>query len=100
MANLLVTDLVAYQGPGTSYSGPTVAAMQNAELVNTEASAGGPTDVFSVFDSFTLTSNGTGHAWARGASSTNRASQAVGAAGPSVSRQDLNIANVPEAPSR
>ncbi len=96
VANLLVTDLVAYQGPGTSYSGPAVGAMQNAEIVNILASAGSPTDVFSVFDSFTFGSNGTGQASARGASSTNRASQAVGAAGPSVSRQALNVANVLE----
>ena len=94
VANLLISDLVAYQGPGTSYSGPTVAAMQNAGLVETEASDGGPDNVFSVFDSFTLTSNVTGQTWGRDASSTNRASQAVNAAGPSVSRQDVNIANV------
>ena len=35
VANLLVGDLVAYQGPGTTYSGPTVGALQDATLVNT-----------------------------------------------------------------
>ena len=34
VANLLVGDLVAYQGPGTTYSGPTVGALQDATLVN------------------------------------------------------------------
>ena len=77
VANLLVTDLVAYQGAGTSYSGPAVAAMQNAELIDTEASGGGPTDVFSVFDSFMVSGNDTGQASARGAGSTNRVRQAV-----------------------
>ena len=35
VANLLVGDLVAYQGPGTTYAGPTVGALQDATLVNT-----------------------------------------------------------------
>jgi len=59
-ANRLVPDLVAYQGPGTSYSGPTVAGLQNAGLVNTGTSGGGLMDVFSVFDSLTVASNGSG----------------------------------------
>ena len=58
VANLLVPDLIAYQGPGTTYSGPTVAPLQNAGLVNTGTSDGGPMDVFSVFDSLTVTSVG------------------------------------------
>ena len=33
VANLLVGDLVDYQGPGTVYSGPTVGALQDATLV-------------------------------------------------------------------
>ena len=61
VANLLVPDLVAYQGPGTTYtSGPTVGPLQDATLVDTGASAGGPINVFSVFDSFTVTSNAVG----------------------------------------
>ena len=32
VANLLVNDLVAYHGPGTSYSGPTVGPLQNRPL--------------------------------------------------------------------
>jgi hypothetical protein len=58
VANLLVPDLVAYQGPGTTYSGPTVGPLQDANLVSTGASTGSPIDVFSVFDSFMVTSNG------------------------------------------
>ncbi len=60
VANRLVPDLIACQGPGTSYSGPTVGPLQNAGLVNTGPSDGGPIDVFSVFDSFTFTSHGLG----------------------------------------
>ncbi len=96
VANLVVTDLVAYQGPGTFYAGPTVAALQNDALVNTGASAGAPIDVFSIFDSLTLTSNGIGHTAARGTSSTNRASQAVGATRSSMPRQDRTVANFSE----
>jgi len=62
VANRLVPDLIAYEGPGTSYSGPTVAPLQNANLVNTGATSSGPIDVFSVFDSLTVTSNGLGDA--------------------------------------
>jgi Bacterial Ig-like domain (group 3)/Right handed beta helix region len=58
VANLLVPDLVAYQGPATPYAGPTVARLQNANLVNTGAGAGGTIDVFSVFDSLTVASVG------------------------------------------
>jgi len=65
VANRLVPDLIAYQGPGTSYAGPTVAPLQNAGLVNTGTSGGGPMDVFSVFDSLTVASNGLGGAQAQ-----------------------------------
>ncbi len=93
VANLLLSDLVAYQGPGTSYSGPAVAALQNVELVNTEVTTGAPTNVFSVFDSLTYSSNGAGRDLARRFGSTNDVSQAAGAAGQDVSGQALNIAN-------
>ena len=58
MANLLVPDLIAYHGPGTSYSGPTVAPLQNAGLVNTGTGDDGPMDVFSVFDALTVVDDG------------------------------------------
>ncbi len=53
VANLFVPDLVAYQGPGTTYSGQTVAPLQDAGLVYTGSVSNGPMDVFSVFDSLT-----------------------------------------------
>ncbi len=62
VANLLVPDLVAYQGVGTSYRGPSAARLQNSGVVNTGTSGGGPMDVFSVFDSLTLRSSGLGGA--------------------------------------
>ena len=91
VANLLVADLVAYQGPDTSYAGPTVAALQSAELVNSEASAGASGDVFSVFDSFTLTSSVSVHAWASAAGAPNPGSQSAGQASRGVFGQNLNI---------
>ena len=45
LANLLVPDLVAYQGPGTTYAGATVGALQDATLINTGSSGGGINDV-------------------------------------------------------
>ncbi len=68
VANLLVPDLIAYQGPGTTYAGPTVAPLQSAGLVNTGTGDGGPMDVFSVFDSLTLTTDGLSLARAQGSS--------------------------------
>jgi hypothetical protein len=57
-ANLLVPDLAAYQGPGTSYSGSPVAPLQDASLVDTGSTNSGPIDVFNVFDSITVTHAG------------------------------------------
>ena len=62
VANLLVPDLVAYQGPGTTYSGPTVAPLQSTGLVNTGSTDSGPMDVFSVFDALTTKGTLHGHA--------------------------------------
>jgi PKD domain len=62
VANLLVPDLIAYQGSGTTYSGPTVGALQNATLTNTGTSSSSPLDVFSVFDSLTVSRSGFGSA--------------------------------------
>jgi hypothetical protein len=61
VASSLVPDLIAYQGPGTSYVGATVAPLQNADLINTGTSDAGPIDVFSVFDALTLTSGRPGY---------------------------------------
>jgi Bacterial Ig-like domain (group 3) len=62
VANLLVPDLIAYQGSGTTYSGPTVGPLQNATLTSTGTNSSSPIDVFSVFDSLTVTSSGFGYA--------------------------------------
>ncbi len=59
-ASSLVPDLVAYQGPGTSYAGPGVGPLQDATLVDTTSAGGGPIDVFSVFDALTVRSPGAG----------------------------------------
>jgi hypothetical protein len=61
VANLLVSDLVAYQGPGTSYNGPTVGPLQSTSLDANWTGSGGPTNVFSVFDSLTVTGVGINH---------------------------------------
>ena len=73
VAGSLVPDLVAYQGRGTTYNGPTVAPLQNANLVNTGTSSSSPIDVFSVFDSITVANNGIGHAGAVSSGSADRA---------------------------
>ena len=59
---MLVPDLIAYHGSGTSYAGPTVAPFQNADLVNTGKTDGGVINVFSVFDALTAGGNGFGDA--------------------------------------
>ena len=69
VANLLVENLVAYQGPGTTYDGPTVGVLQNTTLVNTGSSDGGSTDVFNVFDAITVSSTGLGYGKGPGAAS-------------------------------
>ncbi len=58
VANLLVPDLVAYQGAGTTYAGPTVAPLQDATLGETGTGDGGPIDVFSVFDALADSGDG------------------------------------------
>ena len=58
VANLLVPDLIAYQGAGTVYSGSTVGPLQDAGLVNAGASSSSTIDVFSVFDALTVDGGG------------------------------------------
>ena len=95
MANLLVPDLIAYQGAGTTYAGPTVGPLQNAGLVNTGTSGGGPMDVFSVFDSLTVTGDGLGNAAARGPgnglSSPGHKIQVSGVTNRTATTQNLSI---------
>ncbi len=82
VANLLVPNLVSYQGPGTSYQGPSVGPLQSATLVDPTAAASAPTVVFSVFDSLTVASNGIGHARSVGTGSASRAIVKMNAWGP------------------
>ena len=70
VANLLVPDLIAYQGPGTTYAGPTVGPLLDATLTSIWASGGGTTNVFSVFSALTVSSSGLGQGQAPGAAST------------------------------
>ena len=60
VANRLVPDLVAYQGPGTSYAGPTVGPLQDATLSDPGPAGGGEMDVFSVFDALTVAGRAVG----------------------------------------
>ena len=66
ISNSLVSDLVAYQGPGTVYSGATVGPLQNANLDGDWTGSGGPIDVFSVFDAITMAHGVLGYVLARG----------------------------------
>jgi hypothetical protein len=54
VANLLVPDLIAYEGQGTVYGGPSVGPLQNANLNADWTGNGGPDDVFSVFDALAV----------------------------------------------
>ena len=70
VANLLVGDLVGYQGPGTTYAGPTVGALQGATLVNTGLGGGDTANVFTVFSAITITGGGPGNGQGPDAAST------------------------------
>ena len=61
MANLLVSDLIDYQGPGTPYSGPTVGPLQDATLIGQGSSSSSGADIMNVFDALTISSVGLGH---------------------------------------
>jgi hypothetical protein len=60
VANLVVSDLVAYQSGTFVASGPTVGALQSTNLVNTGVAGSGTTNVFAVFDSLLDMGNGLG----------------------------------------
>ncbi len=53
VAGALVPALVAYSGPGTTYSGPTVGPLQDATLVASGMNGGDPSNVFFVFNALT-----------------------------------------------
>ena len=53
----MVPDLIAYQGPGTTYAGPKVGPLQDATLhTNWSGSSSGTVNVFSVFSALTASS--------------------------------------------
>ncbi len=93
VANALVSDLVAYQGPGTSYSGPTVGPLQEVNLDGNWTGSGGATDVFSVFDSFTVTLGGLIHVGAIGAHAQE---SALGHGMSALRRVERLLTNLPE----
>jgi hypothetical protein len=61
VANRFIPDLVAYSGPGTTYGGPKVGALQDATLVSTGWGGSGTPNVFGVFNSLTVSSSGLAH---------------------------------------
>jgi hypothetical protein len=58
VANLLVSDLVVYQGPGTVYPGAKVGPLQDATYSGGDTSGSSGQDVINVFDSLTVGSAG------------------------------------------
>ncbi len=54
VANRLISALAAYQGAGTTYSGPKVGPLQDASLSGVGTGGESTIDVFSVFDSMTV----------------------------------------------
>ncbi len=50
MAGVLVPELVAYRGPGTSYPGPGVGPLRNSGYDSSTTTVAGATHVFRVFD--------------------------------------------------
>ncbi|MFI5259425.1 MAG: MBG domain-containing protein, partial [Candidatus Limnocylindrales bacterium] len=58
VANLMVPDLIAYHGPGTTYAGPTVSPLQDATLHSNWAGGGGTSNAFNAFDALTATGSG------------------------------------------
>jgi hypothetical protein len=87
VANLLVPDLVAYRGAGTTYSGSTVAPLQNSGLVNTGSSDSGPMDVFSVFDALVANASDFG---------SSRNPMPAGVGDPALTARDRGVANRPD----
>jgi len=93
VASSLVPDLIAYQGPGTTYSRPTAGPLQNSGLVNTGTGDSGPMDIFSVFDSFTVASVGQSRAHGKG---SNRVERALGYGTYAAGRASRPLANFQE----
>ena len=58
VANLLVSDLVAYAGPGTTYSGATVGPLQDATRLDGGSGGGGTMNAIRVFDALAAADHG------------------------------------------
>jgi hypothetical protein len=82
VAHRFVPDLVAYNGPGTTYAGAKVGALQDTTLNSGWAAGSGVTNVFSVF---TVPSNGFSHAQVSPAGSNLGAPTTLGAGLPTPS---------------
>jgi hypothetical protein len=99
VADLLVPDLVAYQGSGTSYPGPTVGPLQDATFVDPGAGSGGGSDAISAFESFVVTSHGLGYGQDPGQGSVLTSAmgemETMGVAHRTVPLQDLGIPDGP-----
>ncbi len=70
VANLMIPDLIAYQGPSTAYAGPKVSPLQDATLEAAWSAGGDTTNVFSVFSALTMSSGGLGHGQVQTAASS------------------------------
>jgi subtilase family serine protease len=77
VANLMVPDLIAYQGPGTTYAGPTVSPLQDASLSSTWATGGSITNAFNVFSALTTSSRGFSEAQSPVAANVSRPASAA-----------------------
>ncbi len=70
VANLLVPDLAAYNGPTTSYAGAKVGPLQDATLSGTWSTGSDPNNVFGVWNAILVSSSGLGSGPQPGAAGT------------------------------
>ncbi|HKM54433.1 MAG TPA: S53 family peptidase, partial [Isosphaeraceae bacterium] len=79
VANLMVPDLIAYHGPGTTYAGPTVSPLQDATLYSNWSNGGGTTNATNAFNVFNaLTATGSGFSGVQSPEASLAMSRAVG----------------------
>jgi hypothetical protein len=98
---LLVPDLVAYHGSGTSSAGPPVAALPSSGLVDTGTDGGDSSQVFSMVDVLTVTGSDFAAPWngPQAAGGAVRADSSAGADGDSVRLEGLTDNRAPIAPT-
>jgi hypothetical protein len=79
VANLMVPDLIAYHGPGTTYAGPTVSPLQDATLYSNWSNGGGTTNAMNAFNVFSaLTATGGGFSGVQSPEASFAMSRAAG----------------------